>query len=333
VSSALVTGANGFIGSNLVRLLAEKNWEVRSLVLPGTALAVLEGLPTKILFGDILEPSSLEAAVRGVEVVFHLAALARDWGPREPFMKVNVGGTRNVVEAAAAGGVRRVVLMSSLAVHDYRGHRGAGEDTPLDCPADFHYGRSKIACEALLREAHEKGRIEGVVVRPGVFPFGPNDTTSFAKLAPALEKGIFAFVNDGEARLSTAYVENLCHGLVLAATYGRAAGKTYVIADDVEITWRELFTLFCRELGVKPPRLSVPYPVADAAAAATERLWSVIHPDEEPPLTRYRARVMARDLHFVSRKAKLELGYAPPVDLEEGIRRTVAWYRRYAKRA
>jgi len=290
VSSALVTGANGFIGSNLVRLLVEKSWKVRSLVLKGTARDVLEGLPTDIISGDILEPSSLKNAARGVEVVFHLAALARDWGPREPFMKVNVEGTRNVVEAAEAGGVRRVVLMSSLAVHDYRGHLGAGEDAPLDCPADFHYGRSKIAAEALVREAHEKGRIEGVVVRPGVFPFGPNDTTSFAKLAPALEKGVFALVNDGEARLSTAYVENLCHGLVLAATFGRAAGKTYVIADDVEITWRELFALFCRELGVRPPRLSVPYPVADAAAAAAEGMWSVFRPGREPLLTRYRAR-------------------------------------------
>jgi nucleoside-diphosphate-sugar epimerase len=333
VSSALVTGANGFIGSNLVRLLLEKSWSVRSLVLRGTPLDVLEGLSTQILFGDILEPSTLETAARGVDVVFHLAALARDWGPPGPFLKVNVGGTRNVVEAAAAGGARRIVLVSSLAVHEYRGHRGAGEDAPLDCPADFHYGQSKIASEAILREAHEKGRVEGVVVRPGVFPFGPNDTTSFAKLAPALEKGFFAFVNGGEARLSTAYVENLCHGLLLAASSDRAAGKTYVIADDVEITWRELFALFCRELGVAAPRLSVPSPVAEAAAAAAEGMWTVFRPGKEPPLTRYRARVMARDLHFVSRKAKLELGYDPPVDLEEGIRRTVAWYRRYAKRA
>jgi nucleoside-diphosphate-sugar epimerase len=325
--AALVTGANGFIGSRLVRTLLERGWTVRSLVLKGTPLEFLDGVRTEVFFGDICEPETLGPALEGMDTVFHLAALARDWGPADLFMKVNAAGTRNMLEAASAAGASRLVLASSLAVHDYCGHFGANEDAAMDCPAWLPYGRSKVMAERHVKEFHDRGVIEGVIIRPGVFPFGPNDTTSFSRLAAALEKGIFAYVDHGRARLCTAYVENLCHGMELAGRRPGAAGRTYVIADDAPLSWRELMELFCRELGAKPPRLSIPYPAARAAAVATETLWTRLGLRSEPPLTLYRARIMRGDLFFVSGRARDELGYAPTVPLEEGVRRTVAWYR------
>jgi len=325
--AALVTGGNGFIGSGLVRTLLERGWTVRTFVLGGTSLEFLEGLKTEVFFGDVCEPETLWPALDGIDTVFHLAALARDWGPPDLFMKVNAAGTRNVLDAAAARGVRRFVLVSSLAVHDYCGHYGADEDTVADCPVHLPYGRSKILAERHVREFHDSGSIEGVVVRPGIFPFGPNDTTSFSRLAAALERGLFAYVEGGRARLCTAYVENLCQGLELVGRRPAASGRTYIIGDDVDLSWRELMELFCRELGVRPPRLSIPYPAAHAAAASTEAVWSKLGLRSEPPLTRYRARLMRGDLYFVSTRARRELGYAPSVPLEEAVRRTVSWYR------
>ncbi len=327
MTRALVTGANGFIGSNLTKLLAGKGWAVRGLVLKGTPEDFLEGLDVDIVYGDIVRPESLGDAVRGVDVVFHLAAIAADWGPVERFFKVNVEGTRNMLEAAAGAGVGRFVFMSSPAVHRYSGHYKSTESVPRDCPADFAYGRSKIEAEDLVNETHKRGVMEGVIVRTGLFPFGPNDTTSFYKLARVLEKGMFCYVGGGRAKTSTAYVENLCSGVELAGSHPRAAGRTFIIADDVDVSWKELIERFCYELGVKPPQLSVPYGAADILAAAVEGAWSVLKLESDPPITRYRARLMHRDLSFVSTKACRELGYAPAVSLDEGIRRTVAWYK------
>ena len=161
-----------------------------------------------------------------------------------------------------------------------------------------------LPAEDRVMEFHERGDVEGVIVRPGIFPFGPNDTTSFYRLAGALEKGRFAFVDGGRARISTAYVENLCHGVELAGRHPRAAGETYIIADDVTISWKTLMEGFCRELGVRSPRLSVPYPVAHGLARLVEAIWAALSLKGDPPVTRYRARLMHRDLHFVSCKAK-----------------------------
>jgi nucleoside-diphosphate-sugar epimerase len=252
MTTALVTGANGFIGSNLSKVLCGRGWDVRGLVLKGTPEDFLEGTAVKIVYGDILRPDSLAEASRRVDVVFHLAALAADWGPAEKFFLLNARGTRNMLEASAAGGARRFVLMSSLAVHRYGGHSRSDENAPLDCPEDFPYGRSKIEAEEAVREFHDAGRIEGVIVRPGLFPFGPNDTTSFCRLARALERGLFAYVGGGRSRLTTAYVENLCAGVELAGREKNAAGQTYVIGDDEPVSWRRLIELFCRELGYRP---------------------------------------------------------------------------------
>ena len=327
MTRALVTGANGFIGSNLTKLLARKGWAVKGLVLEGTPEDFLEGLDVDIVYGDIVRPESLKNAVRDMDVIFHLAAIAADWGPAERFFKVNVEGTRNMLEAAAEAGAGRFVFMSSPAVHGYNGHYKSTESVPRDCPADFAYGRSKIMAEDLVNRIHERGVMEGVIVRTGLFPFGPNDTTSFYKLARVLEKGMFSYVSGGRAKTSTAYVENLCSGVELAGSHPRAAGQTFIIADDEDVSWKELIERFCYELKVKPPKLSVPYGAADILAAAVEGAWSVLRIEREPPLTRYRARLMHRDLSFVSIKARRELGYAPAISLDEGIRRTVAWYK------
>ena len=334
MGAALVTGANGFIGSNLARHLLGRGWDVLGLVLKGTPEDFLDGTAVKIVYGDILQPASLASALKEakakatkLDAVFHLAALAADWGPAQKFFSLNAQGTRNMLEASAAAGVRRFVLMSSLAVHRYSGHSRSDETAPLDCPEDFPYGRSKIMAEKAVHEFHDAGRLEGVIIRPGLFPFGPNDTTSFARLARVMERGMMAYVGGGSARLTTAYVENLCGGVELAAREKRAAGQTYVIADDTPVSWRELFELFCRELGIRPPWLSVPYPVARISAAAAEQLWTRLKLKGEPPLTRYRAQLMAGDLVFVSDKARRELGYKPAVPLDEAVRRTVAWYK------
>jgi nucleoside-diphosphate-sugar epimerase len=320
----LVTGGNGFIGSHLVRRLEEAGHAVRVMAQPGTSLDNLEGTGAEVVRGDVLDAASIADAVRGVETVFHLAAMVNDWGPREAFLRINAGGTRTVCDAAAKAGARRFVLVSSIAVHRFSGIANGNEDLPRDNVA-LGYGASKIAAEDVVTGAHAAGAIEGVIVRPGLFPFGPLDRTSFLPLVQHL--GAYAHVGGGRATLCTAYAGNLVHGIALAGEVPAAAGRTYVIADGVRITWRELMDLICGGLGRAPIRRSVPYPVAYAAGSFLEGVHSLLRLRSAPLITRYRVRVAGLDCWFGIDRARAELGYEPPTPFEECMRRTLDWVR------
>lgn len=328
--NALVTGANGFIGSNLSSRLLEKGHRVRALILPGTDESTLKDMDIQKVYGDITDPSTLPPALKGIDVVFHLAAIARDWGPPKLFLKVNAEGSRNMAEISLKCGVSRFVQMSSLAIHSFRGISDGDEDTPRDC-FKFPYSLSKIKAEDYVLALFRDKGLPVTIIRPGVFPFGPNDMTSFYHLARAMEKGQYGYINGGRAMLCVSYVENLAEGMILAATHPKGAGETYVISDDIKITWRELSERFSEELGCPPPRLSIPFPLIYPSVALWEGIYRILRTKNPPPLTRYRVSLVARDCYFSSRKAKEELGYQAKVTLNEGIKRTVAWYRRAKK--
>lgn len=328
--NALVTGANGFIGSNLSQMLLEKGHRVRTLILPGTDESTLKDMDVQKVYGDITQPSTLPQALKGIDVVFHLAALASDWGPKELFIKVNAEGSRNMAEMSLKCGVGRFVQMSSLAIHSFRGISDGEENTPRDC-FKFPYAISKIKAEDYVLALYRDKGLPVTIIRPGVFPFGPNDMTSFYHVARAMEKGQYGYINGGKATLCLSYVENLVEGMILAASHPKGVGKTYVISDDIKITWRELSEKFCDELGCPHPRLSVPFALIYPFVALWDGLYRILQTKNPPTLTRYRVSLVARDFYFSSRKAKEELGYQVRVPLEEGIRRTVAWYRRAKK--
>ena len=298
---------------------------------PGTPTAGVDRVAHETVWSDLRSESSLDLAVRGVDRVAHLAALLGDYGPAEPYTRVNVDGTRALLDRAAAAGARRFVLMSSLAIHRYRGHPAGDEDTVADNDA-MPYGVSKRSAEAILREAHAAGRIETVAVRPGVFLYGPNDVRHFVPLARSIERGWMPLLDGGRARMCTSYVENLVDGVRLCLESAAAAGRTYVIADDRTPTWREVFERIAGELGVRPPRIDIPSPIALGLARTLERAVPLFGAHRDPGLTEYRVRLVSSDIVFSSDRARRELGYTPTVGLDEGLRRAVAWYRAHRRR-
>lgn len=318
----LLTGAAGFIGSHVAEALLAGGHTVRGLDLapPAEANPAVEWLAA-----DVTDAARCAEAASGCDAVCHLAARVGDWGPAAAYERVNVLGTTNLVRAAREAGARRFLLVSSVAVHHYRGLFRADETTPRDGRINA-YCRSKIAAEDALR-AEARGGLTWTIVRPGVFPFGPRDQTSFVHLADAIVRGRMGLVSGGRACVSTAYAENLAEGIALALVHPRAAGEVFVIGDEGELSWRELLALLARALGVEPPRRSVPFPLAYAAAWLLEGVYRLLRARRAPLLTRYRVLLAGRDCHFVSHKAHAILGYRPRVGLEEGIARTVAWYR------
>jgi 2-alkyl-3-oxoalkanoate reductase len=320
--NALVTGAHGFIGSHLVEGLLAAGHRVRAMVSPWGDLAHLRRVidDVEVVRCDITAPAGLEAACAGIETVFHAAARVAEWGPWEPFHRTNVLGTEGVLRAAERAGARRLVLVSSVAVHRYRGYRDADpRPAPLDGDLTA-YARSKVLAELMVGRARG---VEPVIVRPGVWPFGPRDPT-LPRLLRALRSGVFPLVGGGRSVLNTAFVDNLVDGLILAGTVPTAAERVYLVADDGMPTWREVLSELARVAGVAPRWLPLPAPLAVAAGVATEALWRVARPSHRPPIGRYAAALMRHDLHFTIRHARDELGYLPTVPWREGLRRSVA---------
>ncbi|MBD3368248.1 MAG: NAD-dependent epimerase/dehydratase family protein [Candidatus Eisenbacteria bacterium] len=325
----LVTGANGFIGSTLTRRLLRDGHAVRCLI--HRAEHRLRGLPIELVRGSVRDRGCLARALSGVECVFHLAGRATDWGPRELFYRINVDGTRHLLDAAAAAGTRRLVFTSSLAVHRFSGHVDAGEQTAAD-QTRYAYGASKVAAEHLVRTACIRGLLETVIVRPGVVVYGPQDTTAFADMAPLLARGRWTHVIGGRALLCTVYVDNLVDALLAAATNDAAAGRIYNVTDDRKLTWRDYISAAITAFGARERSLSVPRPLARAAGMGLEALWRAFGARRPPPITDYRTALVADDFHFNCERAKRELAYRPRVELEEGLRRTVDWWREAVQR-
>ena len=218
--------------------------------------------------------------------------------------------------------------MSSLAVHQYRNHFGADETVPRDVQSCF-YGESKKLAEEEVERAWERGKLETVIIRPALVPYGPRDPARWGKILEQLEKGRFAFVRKGEALVGTIHVEDLARGLRLAAQKKEAAGEILILSDPVPISWREIVWMLCRELNVPVPEMSVPYPVARAVARGMEMFWNSFHLPGEPLITRYRVDVSSFDLFFRPAKAQRILGFQTHQVFAEGARELVAWYREH----
>ncbi len=275
---------------------------------------------------SITDPACMAEALAGADAVVHLAARVTDFGRATDFERVNVDGTRIVAEAARTAGVRRFILMSSVAVFDYRtGFRDADETTAAG-GHEFPYGRTKLRAEEVVRALHRPG-FETVIVRPGLVPYGPGDRLASAGMLHAIERRAPLLVDGGRALLSTAYVDNLIAGLCLCLDHPAAAGETFHLCDDVRVTGRELVDALAAALGVPPPSRSLPRALAAPAATALEAAWYALRLRAAPPLTRYRVRTVTSDLHFASGKAKRLLGWTPTVGLADGLAATVAWYR------
>jgi nucleoside-diphosphate-sugar epimerase len=320
----LVTGANGFVGSNLCCKLVARGDSVRGLVRQSSDLALLDGIPIERIVGDLGDPSSLTRATRDVELVYHVAGAVTDWGTLSYFRRINVYGTRNVLEAAVQNRVSRLVYVSSTAVHGF-GARDMNEESPLP-PTRFPYVLSKREAEALVREAHRKNRIETTIVRPGDL-YGPGDRVVLLPLAALLESGWMALIAQGKHLGAFTYVENLADALILAGTVEQAAGGIYVITDGIELTWRAYFCRLTAALDLPAPKLSLNPWLALALAQALERAYQWFGGRRRPPITRYLVAHLSKDYHFSIAKARRELGYRPQIKTEEAIRRTAAWYR------
>ncbi len=319
----LVTGATGFTGGHLARGLKARGADVTAMVRTPASGAVLQRDGIAIVAGDLASPGTLRAAVAGgFDVVYNIAALYRQAGlPESIYDQVNAVAVGQLIEAAAAAGVRRVVHCSTVGVHGDVEHPPANEDAPLR-PGDV-YQVSKVKGEQIAREAAARTGVEVVIARPSGI-YGPGDRR-LLKLFRGVARRRFVILGDGTIFYHLTYIDDLVEGFRLCGDVPRAAGRTYILAGAEVPTLNDLAALIADEAQVAPPRLHLPVWPVWLAGAACEAICAPF--GVEPPLYRRRVDFFTKSRAFDITRAREELGFAPGVGLREGARRTLAWYR------
>lgn len=322
--TSLITGGTGLVGRHLVTALRERGDAVRALVLPAEDSAWLEDHGVDVYRGDICDPATLTGPMRGVDTVFHLAALQGQWVPMEEYYKVNVTGTENVCRASLTAGVGRVVHVSSWTIYGMaRGWKLGEEAAPA--PHNDPYWITKAQADLLVQRLILKDGLPAAIIRPGTI-FGAGDRLNFARVADKVRHGRAIIIGTGSNALPLVYVTDVVQGLLLCADHGDAEGKAFNITNDQPLTQRQLLSSVAAELGVAPPRVHVPYSAAYGIGLAAERAVKLTGA-QHPFVTRHGVSLYGTDNRHSIDRARGELGYEPKVSIREGVRLACAWYK------
>jgi len=312
---AFVTGGSGFIGGVLIERLVRDGVQVRALARSAGSAEKVRKLGAEPFMGDL---NDMDDGPAGCDVAYHAAAFVEQWGPWSEFQTATVDGTANALAACRSGGVKRFVHVGTeAALVDGNALVNADETWPLKPESRAYYPRSKARAEQAVVAANGTGGMETVVVRPR-FVWGPGDTTLLPGIVELIRSGKFSWVGGGGNLTSTAHVDNVVEGLVVAAEKGRG-GEAYFITDGDPIPFRDIITALVATQGVEPGKRNVPAPVATAAAALAEGVWRTLRLKGEPPITRLAVWNSALECTVSDAKARTELGYRPVISREDGL--------------
>lgn len=323
----LVTGGGGFVGGAIVRELLARGYEVSSM--SRGAIPELAALGVHCVRANLGDAAAVQRALAGHELVFHCAAKAGIWGSAAELQRTNVDGTRHVLDACRAHGVRRLVFTSSPSVcFDGRDHVRASNDLPRAQRFLAPYPRTKAAAEALVLAANGAHGLATVALRPHLV-FGPGDPHLLPRLVERARRGKLAIVGRGDNEVSLTYVENAALAHVVAAEAlsldAPHAGRAYFLGNREPVAlWPWIDALLAR-LSIPPVRRRVPFALAYSAGATLELAWRALHLAGEPPMTRFLAAQLASSHSYDLAPAERDFGYVERVPMDEAVARSVAW--------
>jgi len=320
----LVTGATGFIGNHLIRELLGEKRNVRCLVRKSSNRAVLrefEKLGVETVSGDLLDKASLQRAVRGVKIAYHVAGEVYSVSRDSTYYKVNVRGTENLVEACLTENIRKFIYLSSIAAVGPNRDRNILLKEADECHPIVPYGKSKYEAEKILLTYYREKDFPVVIVRPPIV-YGPRQKSELTNVFRAIKKGKFMIVGAGDNLKSLCYIDNLIQGMVLAEKKGKS-GEIYFIADEKPYSINELCSTISRLEGKEVSYTHLPTFIADLSGF----LFNVIHRlFKFSFLPLFTIKTVKLDFACDISKAGKELGYVPQINLEEGLKRTLAWH-------
>ncbi len=322
---ALVTGGGGFLGGAIVRMLRQRGQAVRSF--SRQRYPHLDELQVEQVQGDLADAASVERAIDGCDIVYHVAAKAGVWGRWRDFYSANVAGTENIVNACRKRGVQRLVFTSSPSVVYHGGDlEGVDESIPYPAKLEAHYAHTKALAEQLVLTANGPN-LATVALRPHLI-WGPGDPHLIPRLLERARKGKLRRIGRSAKKVDVMYIDNAAHAHVLAGErlqLGSAiAGKAYFLSQGEPVMLWDFINRILATAKLPPVEQSIPYSVAWTIGALCEAAYGLLRLRTEPPMTRFVARQLATSHWFDISAARRDLGYEPLVSTEEGLRRLAA---------
>jgi dihydroflavonol-4-reductase len=320
---AFVTGATGFIGGNLMRTLLVDGYQVRALIRPGSDRHLIEELPIEVVAGDLDDARVLTEQVTGCDVIFHVAAHYSLWAKdRLAIYRANVAGTENILNAARAAQIKRVVYTSSVAAIGVPAGNTPGNEETQTTLAELvsDYKKSKFLAEAAVRRAVDQG-LDVVIVNPST-PIGPYDvkpTPTGEIILRFLQDRMPAYVHTG---LNLIDVEDVARGHILAWQRGRK-GERYILGNR-NLTFKEMLEILSRLTSKPAPRFAIPHIIPLAAAYVDEMILARYF-GKTPRLSFSSVQMSQKAMYYDSSKAVRELGL-PQSPIEKALEKSVRWF-------
>lgn len=328
MESALITGINGFIGAALALDLIKKGIEVSGIdinVRPKNKelLKLIEEGRVKVYQGD-LNTFNFNGLPR-YDYVFQVAGKVSAWGDIKDFDRINVDGTRRVIDYAAHTGAKSFLYLSSVAVYGFYGYKCLKEED-IKRPFNNPYSLSKLNAETMVMNYCRQLNLPYVVIRPGNV-YGPYDYTSSTHIYKLVRDEKMPCIDRGRYLSCFVYVENLADAIATAGIMESAWNQDYNITDAAGETLYDYLETVANTMGVRPKFISLPSGLSKLVAAAVEGAYKVGRSKKAPLITKFSTYQNCADYHFSIEKAEKFFGFKPKVSMQEGIRRTVEWFK------
>lgn len=322
---SLVTGARGLLGFALTKMLVQSDEIVRVLIRQPSHAELFEREKVQCVVGDLTDSASLDAAVEGVDTVFHCAATSTDWGNWDSFYGANVLGVKNLLNAVVAHSKQtRFIHVSSTDVYGFP-KKVVNEQAPM-VDVGLPYNRTKILGEKLAQEAIAKHSLPLTIVRPATI-YGPRSADFVVEVIEQLKQRTMPLIGGGRTSPGLVYVDNAAGALIAVAKSSEAIGKTYNLRDHSVQSWKTYIGAIAAESGLSPPWLRLPFSVAFPFARAMESIHTLFSASSKPLLTRHAVYLMSRDASFPIDRAIEDFGFQSTVSFESGVEKSVQWYR------
>ncbi len=327
----LVTGANGFVGSKIIEKLIDLNkYKISGLVRKTSDLILLNPFKKYInlFYGDIRYKASIRKAFEKQDIVFHVAGYASDWGTYKYFYNVNVKGVKNVAELCLQNSIKHLVHFSSISIYGFGDRINSSEKTEVNTNR-YYYCQTKLMGEESINHFINVFNLPATIIQPGQI-YGPSDRTMSYKIIEAINKHQFGLCNNGKYLFSPLYIDNLIQAVFLIINKPKKSlRQTYIITDDLKITWNDFTKYLCDLLGKSMPWLNAPAFLSIAGAFISERIYRLLKMKNPPLMTEYRVSLVKNNFHFISKKIKKDLGYNPCQNIKENLKKTVDSYNRF----
>lgn len=316
----LITGAGGFLGFEIATMLVAKNYEVINF--SRSHHTALDSLNIKTRVGDLRNYSDVERALKGIEAVFHVAALAGVWGKESEYFSINYDGTKNIVNAARKAGIKKFIYTSTPSVV-FGDKALCGQDESAPYPKSFltFYAHSKRLAEEYVLKSNSPQFLT-CAIRPHLI-WGKGDPHILPRLSDRAKKGQLKIIGDGQNLVDVTHVKNAAHAHILAfdkINIDTISGQAYFIGQERPVNCWEFINQMLAAAGVSPVTKKISYKLAFNLGFIFEKIYSTFKIYKDPPMTRFVALQLSHSHYYSHDKAKKELGYEVLVSVEEGLK-------------